>query len=74
MNWKKEWPTKSGFYWFYGWAFQLWKKHPRELYYVQVLKISNGFLYITNGYDLDKSEAEGRWQPVILPKLPSNDS
>jgi hypothetical protein len=42
MNkWTKEWPTKSGVYWFYGWPFGD-KNYPAELNLVRVIEFGNG--------------------------------
>ena len=75
-KWTKEWPRKSGKYWFYGW---LWgdtkdlngKLKEPELEYVKVDKIPNSFMYVTHGAFIYKSEKHiGLWSPIELPELP----
>lgn len=39
---------------------------------VAVRKVANGFLYVTEGYTLNKSEGcTGVWTPVTLPAKPT---
>jgi hypothetical protein len=77
-QWTDIWPTKEGTYWFYGWRFGnegLHKDDAPELSFVEVMKISNGFLYITRGHTLEITKgydggAKGKWLKASLPELP----
>jgi hypothetical protein len=77
-KWTKTWPKKNGFYWFYGWRFGKYndfvtgKPEEPEISFVEVRKVSNGFLHITNGYTLEE-DADGMWLKVNLPELPKLD-
>lgn len=72
-NWQHEWPTKSGMYWFYGfcWGKIGNKLEEPEMHLVDVRKISNGIMCVTNGHFLYKAGgAEGVWLKAILPIPP----
>lgn len=71
-EWSDVWPTKKGFYWFYG-VTSNYDEKP-ALYYVKVRNAQNGHaLYITEGRFLFQSErAKGQWMPVALPELPNH--
>jgi hypothetical protein len=66
MEWSTKIPEEQGQYWFIGYAWG--KEHKKELYYVSVRKILNGFVYITSGNFMENKQ--GFWQKVILPELP----
>jgi hypothetical protein len=68
MNWINEIPQESGYYWFIGYPWNNRKEHGNELYFVSVKKISNGFMYITDGNFMENKN--GLWQKVILPEIP----
>jgi len=75
-KWVSEWPTERGEYWFYGHAFRSQKESgaPPQLYFVKVRGTAEPkkFVYVTNGHFLYAEEgAEGVWQAVKLPDLPS---
>jgi hypothetical protein len=79
-KWSKNFPTKAGNYWFYGWRFgksmDLFTKKPEkpELSFVEVHQVMNGLLFVTRGHCLEKSEGtEGLWCKAILPELPELD-
>lgn len=88
MTWSTTAPTEEGFYWLYGDpAFGSMGGHytgsippHKELNYVQVVKVSNGFMAITRGqfmsllpFNKEKRREGwvGVWQPVVLPTLPT---
>lgn len=68
MNkWIKEFPTKEGWYWFYGYRFKSSAK--KELCIVQVWKISNGLIHICNGNFMFKNETgKGKFIKATLPQ------
>lgn len=71
LEWIDEWPTRPGWYWFYGQCFGDRTGQP-EFHYVKVTKTSNSIAYLTGGHFLYPSEhAEGVWQPVVFPALPA---
>lgn len=74
-SWSKDWPTESGFYWFYGWCFRAWggkRERPPKMHFVRVRRIANGIALITDGHFLYKEEgAEGCWTPARLPEPPT---
>ena len=48
--WTKEWPTKPGYYWFFGWPFEREKgNRPAEIHFVELWKEG---AFVTNGYFL----------------------
>ena len=71
--WTQEWPTEPGWYWFYGQCFRNWTGEwcPR-LYYVTARRCSNGMVYTTDGHFMYEEEAQGWWQPAVLPELPED--
>lgn len=76
-EWKKEFPTKPGRYWFYGYRYgkisRGYKQDP-ELTLVKVSKISNGVMYISDGQFMHKKEVEcPNFKLVDLPELPELD-
>jgi hypothetical protein len=78
MEWSREWPTESGFYWFWGW---FWKSQydgrgnePKKMHLVECRKIQNGFLYITHGHFIYQEEgAIGQWLPATRPTPPGDN-
>ncbi len=65
--WTEQWPTKPGYYWFYGWPFKDRDDKPK-LHFVEVWKEG---AFVTNGHFLYKSEGgEGYWMPVETPTPP----
>jgi hypothetical protein len=72
-TWTKEWPTKPGHYWFYGYRFGNDDgKEEKKFYLVEVwlcgkkdlAHVGNGhFWYVSEGHD-------GLWQPVKFPIPP----
>ena len=71
VQWHDEWPTKSGYYWLYGWCWKMEWDRPARLFFVQVKEITNGVVYITNGHFIYKTEgAKGVWLPIEPPELP----
>lgn len=73
-EWKAEFPTEEGLYWFYGKRFGNTKLHqdkPPELVVVKVQKIANGVMYVAEGHFMFKSEpTEFFFQKIELPQLP----
>ena len=69
-EWTKDWPQKPGVYWFYGWPFKD-RERPTKIHFVEVRKISNGMIYVTNGHFLYKTEgADGYWCEAYPPEPP----
>jgi hypothetical protein len=62
-RWTQEWPTKPGFYWFYGISKFLaqFPNHKPELVLMEVREISNGVIYSTRGQFLFKSNIKIAW-------------
>ena len=73
-NWIKEFPTEPGSYWFYGYRYgKISCGHDcePELIFVEVSKISNGFMYVANSQFIFESEVEEpHFKKVELPELP----
>ena len=70
VEWITEWPKEEGVYWFYGYCFRD-RNRPPELHYVEINKISNGWMIVTNGHFMYKSEGGfGLWKKANLPELP----
>jgi len=70
--WTKEWPTESGFYWFYGF---LWSRDgdKPELISIEVIQASNAIIYVAKGSFIYKTENHvGFWNKADLPELPSH--
>jgi len=65
-EWTTEWPTTKGWYWFYGWDFGRGRSGREEptLYPVRIKKVSNGYMYVCEGYFIYKGQAEGLWLPI----------
>lgn len=71
--WTTEWPTESGFYWFYGFLWGYRNGDKPRLVSVEVSPISNGIMYVTKGSFIYKREGHiGLWHVADLPKLPSH--
>lgn len=70
-QWSSRWPTVDGVYWFYGYPWGYRESKP-DLLCVQVHRVSNGFLYATEGYMLTRSDgATGLWSVAQLPAVPT---
>ena len=72
-KWKKEWPTKPGFYWFIGHPYG--KPDPGELPSLHtVVVLDNGSdrrTYVRGAAFLYKAEgSDGYWMPLATPGLP----
>ena len=72
----KEFPTKLGYYWFYGWHSKFsktsinGKESKPKLHVVQVRQGANSRIYICDGHFMYKSEgAEGIWQEIEVPEF-----
>ena len=76
-EWKKEWPTKPGWYWFYGWPFgrdRYFKDDPPRLCMVSVHIniINNRITYVRDGQFFYKEEcAVGLFKKAEVPDLPN---
>lgn len=78
--WTSTWPTREGVYWFYGFPWgkskvEAFKGDKPDLLCVRVLPISNGFIYVAEGYtiaDTGREAAVGFWAPVVLPDAPTS--
>lgn len=72
-EWKEEWPTVAGVYWFYGWEFKPFQEGMGpSLCFVEVRNtaVKGTMVYVTKGHFLYKEGAKGLWSEVDLPKLP----
>ncbi len=52
-EWSTEFPKKEGKYWFYGYRYgkiSVGEECEPELMFAEVMKTSNGFLYVANGH------------------------
>ena len=72
MKWTHEWPTKPGWYWFYG---DPYKKEPEFRYIVlhpvSVHQGANSLVYVTGAGFMYKVEASnGLWTKMIVPEVP----
>ena len=71
--WTKEWPTESGFYWFYGFLWSRMDGDKPHLVSVEVRQISNGIMYVAKGAFIYKREKHiGFWHKADFPELPSH--
>lgn len=73
MTWTPEWPTKPGFYWFYGRPWNI--DRAPELTIVEVREMGppekSWNVYIVHGAVVYASErGEGFFQPIPKPTLP----
>jgi len=60
-QWTNEFPTKPGWYWFYGYRWgriSCGHEEKPELMTVKVSTIKNGFLYVADGQFMFESEVE----------------
>jgi hypothetical protein len=69
-EWTKQWPTQSGWYWFYGFLWGQNGSTPPEARPIRMVKISKGVLGDAGGFMIYETEAEGVWQEIDLPILP----
>lgn len=69
-QWSREWPTESGWYWFYG-VLSKSADTPR-LKPVQVRRTGNGHMFyvIAGGFAYQQEGARGYWLPAVVPDLP----
>lgn len=78
VNWSKEWPTKPGFYWFFGWPYkgEMKREMKPELNSVRVHKISNGTMVTRSGAFWFRSEwgGAGRFIKAEIPSMPDLNS
>lgn len=68
MNWTKDFPTKMGHYWFYGWLDRLGRslgENPK-LYLVERFETYS----VARGQLIFKSDLTGIWKPAVLPEEP----
>ncbi len=75
QQWQNEWPTEPGPWWLYGWCFRKFsikeEKEEPKLHLVEVRKVQNGMMYVTEGHFLYEAEgAEGEWMKATLPAVP----
>lgn len=64
--WTKEWPTKEGFYIFYGYLF---KGEPKKtMRQVEVIGFGDTAMYSAGSFFMDKSETgEGYFKQIDIP-------
>lgn len=73
LRWFVRWPEpkESRYFWFYGQTSRLMYDHRPELMLVKVVKIKNGYAYVTDGRFLYRSEgARGIWAVAEIPEEP----
>lgn len=69
-KWTTRWPSKPGFYWFYGWPYGETDREP-EWNLIKVIQISNGILTVRDGHFWYKSEGGiGKFCKVKFPDKP----
>jgi hypothetical protein len=76
-GWTKDWPTKPGLYWFFGWLSEFAIRNDREPRLEIVKAMEAGppekqwMSFVSNGGFVYKSEgAKGFFKPMDLPELP----
>lgn len=70
-RWATGWPSKTGTYWLYGWVWDREKAFRPRMYFVEVNRISNGVVAITQGNFLYQSDVtEGYWLRAATPAPP----
>lgn len=70
MKWTKIWPTKLGFYWFYGKQFG---DGQPGFALIECFQISNGTLIKGDGFIWYKEQGHvGVFAPAVLPEIPKN--
>jgi len=71
--WTKDWPEKTGTYFFYGWCFANHTRPP-DYHFVHAKRVGDRMMYVADGHFLYKSEgALGYWCEADLPPPPSLD-
>lgn len=70
-NWSSAWPTKVGWYWFFGQSYDEENCDP-TLHSVKVVKIPNGVLVIRSGVFWYQSEwsGTGKFIKAVIPAYP----
>ena len=73
MEWSKEWPIKTGWYWFYG---DPHSKNPEYkhimLHPVKVSQGANSLIFMSEGSFIYKSQSsKGLWREMVVPKNPT---
>jgi hypothetical protein len=74
--WSSEWPTESGYYWFYGYRDAQGKRYDEKkgenaegpLLYTALVRGPK--LVVCAGSFLFRDGAEGLWYPLSVPTLP----
>lgn len=70
-GWSSKWPEEDGFHWFFG---HRSKNGPDEMFFVEVVKSNEHFVYITGGAFIYASGgAAGMWKKADVPALPEVD-
>lgn len=65
--WTNKWPTRPGWYWFYG---RHYGEEKHSLAAVRVVQISNGLIYILNGHGMHKSDGhKGVFHSAVIPAV-----
>ena len=77
-TWVNEYPTKKGLYWFYGSLNTLSGLNKPRLHIIKVWQVrkTHALMYSIygTGFTMFKAEGDiGKWQKILLPKLPSHD-
>lgn len=71
-DWTWDWPTESGWYWFYGWLSVFGQRDrdvPKTLHLVQV----KGKFAVSGSQFVSRGEgSRGQWTPAILPQTPED--
>lgn len=73
-QWSKEWPTKSGWYWFCGWRAR-WLFDNKSIPVLSTVKVrisgNNHLIYICDGNFMFKEDgAIGFFLPLETPEVP----
>lgn len=70
-SWTREWPTKEGIYWFYGYDFGKRDNAKPKHVLIEVHNGGNSLVIVGGGHFWYKSEgADGWFMPAILPEPP----
>jgi len=69
FDWKKDWPTKPGHYWFYGWRFGNKSRHP-EVGLCFAFQGGSSLTIKMDSHLILRNEAIGIWKPAQLPTPP----
>lgn len=74
-SWSPEWPTKPGWYWFWGWPSREAKRlgQDKRLMSTDVRTCATGLMSTSSGRFLFEGDTDGLWLPLETPELPEED-